>query len=168
MTERQFETMVYTYENLLFTICFQLVQNRQTAEDLVQEAFLSAWTHAAQCPAGAEKAWLCRIAVNKAKDYLKSAYHRRVYAAESPELCAPDAAQYTPDVQLQCEAREAAGHAAACIDALEEPYRTVSILYFNEETRVEQIAALLGRTPKTVHTQLYRARKKLRQALCTA
>lgn len=164
MNERQFETMVHDYERLIYTVCFQMVHDPQTAEDLVQDTFLSAWTHAAQCPAGAEKPWLCRIAVNKARDYLKSAYNRRVYASDAPELSAP---AETPGagVETLCEAREEARRAAACISGLEEPYRTVCVLYFGHGVRVEQIAAALGRTPKTVHTQLYRARKKLRQSL---
>lgn len=164
MNERQFEKMVHDYERLIYTVCFQMVHDRQTAEDLAQETFLSAWTHAAQCPAGAEKPWLCRIALNKAKDHLKSAYSRRVCAAEAPEVYA-SAEVPSIGVETLCEAREEVRRAAACISGMEEPYRTVCVLYFGQGAHVEQIAGALGRAPKTVHTQLYRARKKLRQSL---
>ena len=164
MTERQFETMVRDYEKLVYTVCFQVVHDPQTAEDLMQDTFLSAWSHAAQCPADAVKPWLCRIALNKARDHLKSAYSRRVCAAESPELYAPAGAAAS-GVETLCEAREDARRAAACISGMDEPYRSVCVLYFGQGAPVEQIASVLGRTPKTVHTQLYRARKKLRQSL---
>ena len=81
MTQERFEEMVEQYGRLVFTVCNQLVGDAGQAEDLAQETFLSAWLHADRCPEGAEKAWLCRIAANKAKDCLKSAYRRRVAAA---------------------------------------------------------------------------------------
>lgn len=55
--------------------------------------------------------------------------------------------------------RADAGLARECIEGLAEPYRTVSVLYFMQEWPVEAIARQLGRMPKTVHTQLYRAKK---------
>ena len=58
-----------------------------------------------------------------------------------------------------------AGLARECIEGLAEPYRTVSVLYFMQEWPVEAIARQLGRMPKTVHTQLYRAKKMLRREL---
>lgn len=165
MTERQFEAMVRQYEKLIYSICCQLVHDRQIAEDLTQEAFLSAWQHRSACPAGAEKAWLCRIAVNKAKDHLKSAYNRRVTACEAPGETA--AGRTEPGVETLCELREDARRAVRSIGALDEPYRVVSMLYFGRELPADDIAALLGRMPKTVQTQLYRVRKKLRQSLAS-
>lgn len=46
--------------------------------------------------------------------------------------------------------------------ALKEPYLMVSTLFFLHEKTVEEIAVLLERPPKTVHTQLYRAKQVLR------
>ena len=51
------------------------------------------------------------------------------------------------------------------IRALKEPYLQVSVLYFLEQRSVDEIAARLGRPPKTVHTQLYRANQILQQRL---
>ena len=73
MTAGEYEAMVRQYEKLVYTVCYQLVRDVHTAEDLAQDAFLSAWLHRDDCRPDARKAWLCRIAVNKAKDYLKSA-----------------------------------------------------------------------------------------------
>ena len=84
MTEQAFEAMVRQYEKLVYTVCCQLVHDHQLAEDLSQETFVSAYLHMESCPPGAEKPWLCRIAVNKAKDHLKSAYNRRMAVTEAP------------------------------------------------------------------------------------
>ena len=105
--------------------------------------------------------------MNKAKDHLKSAYSRRMAVTEAPGDPAPAlaAAQNAPSLEAECETRADAGLARECIEGLAEPYRTVSVLYFMQEWPVEAIARQLGRMPKTVHTQLYRAKKMLRREL---
>ena len=77
MTKEQFSKLVSQYERLVYTICFQLVRDASTAEDLTQETFLAAWLHRDSVPAGYERQWLGRIAANKAKDHLQSAWNRR-------------------------------------------------------------------------------------------
>ena len=115
------------------------------------------------------KPWLCRIASNKAKDYLKSAYVRRVQLAREDEdgqeaefrsIQDPDG---SPGDQL--ETSEGAEAIREMIRSLHEPYLKVSVLYFLEEKSVEEISNALGRPPKTVHTQLYRAKQMLRGAI---
>ena len=77
MTKEAFSQLVVRYERLVYTICFQLVRDPEAAEDLTQDAFLSAYLHRDAMPAGYERQWLGRIAANKAKDYLQSAWNRR-------------------------------------------------------------------------------------------
>ena len=74
MTSLEFGAMVRQYQNLVYTVCHQLVPDEQEAQDLTQETFLSAWRAIDRCPPGYEKQWLARIASNKAKDYLRSAF----------------------------------------------------------------------------------------------
>ena len=104
MTEQAFEAMVRQYEKLVYTVCCQLVHDHQLAEDLSQETFVSAYLHMESCPPGAEKPWLCRIAVNKAKDHLKSAYNRRMAVTEAPGDTSPAlaAAQNAPSLEAEC------------------------------------------------------------------
>ena len=76
MTKEQFSHLVSQYERLVYTICFQLVRDASTAEDLTQDTFLSAYLHRDAIPQGYERQWLGRIAANKAKDHLQSAWSR--------------------------------------------------------------------------------------------
>lgn len=88
-----FNAMMEQYEKLVYTVCLRFVHDEHLAQDLTQETFLSAWVHRSACPDGAQKAWLCRIAANKAKDHLKSAWARRTqltdFAAEGTACTAP-------------------------------------------------------------------------------
>lgn len=158
-----FNAMMEQYEKLVYTVCLRLVHDEHLAQDLAQETFLSAWVHRGDCPAGAQKAWLCCIAANKAKDHLKSAWARRTQLTDfAAESAAPAGAE---SLAAQAELRLASRAAQEQICALPEPYHTVSVLYFLQGCPVEDIARTLGRMPKTVHTQLYRAKLKLRAQL---
>ena len=66
------------YQPYVYTDCYRFVQDAAQAEDLTQETFLAAFLHRDKCPPGNEKPWLARIAVNKAKDVLRSGWNRRV------------------------------------------------------------------------------------------
>lgn len=161
-TNAWFSELVGQYERLVYTVCFQLVRNPHAAEDLTQEAFLAAYTHRQSCPAGYERQWLCRIAANKAKDYLQSAYVRHTVLAAGEEL--PLLSPSPPPEELAL-VRSGVSEIRRRIETLREPYRQVCRLYFLEEKKPEEIALALGRPVKTVHTQIARARQILRSQL---
>ena len=62
MNAAQFESFVNQYEKLVYTVCWQLVRDRELAQDLSQETFLSAWRSIERCPEEHEAQWLARIA----------------------------------------------------------------------------------------------------------
>ena len=107
----------------MYTICYQFTKDHQLAEDLAQETLLSAYTHRDDCPPGSYKPWLARIATNKAKDYLKSAYHRRVSAAEDGRMPAvADVLNTMPPPGDITIAKDEAARIRDTILALKEPY----------------------------------------------
>lgn len=169
MTHGEFEQVMLRYEHLVYTVCHQLVRDNHLAQDLCQETFLAVWLHAAGCPAqeNSRRNWICRVAANKAKDYLKSAHHRRMVCTEAPGETAAAGTQVLriSDMAEQMEMREAGREACVRIGALAEPYRTVCTLYFLYGVPAETIARKLRRPVKTVYTQLYRARLRIKKGL---
>ncbi len=165
MDKQEFSDLVRRYERFVYTICFQFVHSPETAQDLTQETFLSAYLHRDDCRADSYQPWLARIAANKAKDYLKSAYYRRVQASDTEEGPLALAVDLTPLPEQQALSKEGAEMIRSAVLALKEPYYQVSVLFFLEEKSVEEIAKQLSRPPKTVHTQLYRARQMLQKAI---
>lgn len=171
MTKEQFGVVVEQYQKLVYTICYQMVRDHYEAQNLAQETFLSAYTHIDRCREEDMKPWLCRIAANKAKDHLKSAYVRRVQLVREdedgqetgPGLASLPDPEGTPDERYL--EREGAEAIQEMIRSLHEPYLKVSVLYFLEEKPVEEIAQLLGRPRKTVQTQLYRAKLTLQKMI---
>ena len=167
MTNAQFAGLVEQYQRLVYTVCYQLVQDHQLAEDLTQDTFVSAFTHMDSCPPEHYKPWLARIATNKARDHLKSAWARRVSAPGDdgmPQAPPPGAAAPPGPEDLTVTEDEAAA-IRQMVRELKEPYLQVSVMYFLEERSVEEISRALRRPPKTVHTQLFRAKKMLREQI---
>ena len=162
MTSDEFSQLVRQYERLVYTICYQFTKDHQLAEDLAQETFLSAYTHRDDCPPGSYKPWLARIATNKAKDYLKSAYHRSIVSGLQGMVDVLNAMPPPEDITI---AKDEAARIRDTILALKEPYHQVAVLFFLEEKSVDEIASALRRPPKTVHTQIYRAKQLLQNAI---
>ena len=161
MNSTEFSRLMQQYQGLVYTVCFQLVRDPDTAQDLAQETFLAAWTHLERCP-------LARIAANKAKDHLKSAYQRRVNLPGDegmPELPAPGAPPGPPGPEDEVLSSLGYSDLAALVHELREPYLKVSELFFLQERTVEEIALALRRPAKTVRTQLYRARHILQEQI---
>ena len=161
MTREHFSELMVRYERLVYTICYQLVRDAAAAEDLTQETFLSAYLHRDTMPEGYERQWLGRIAANKAKDHLQSAWSRRTVLPGDEEM-PPGLAPPAEEVALQ---RSGAADIQAAIEGLREPYGPVCRLYLLEEKSPEEAALALGRPVKTIHTQLSRGKRLLREKL---
>lgn len=161
MTREQFSELIPQYERLVYTVCFQLVRDAAAAEDLTQETFLSAYLHRESIPPGYERQWLARIAANKAKDHLQSAWNRHAVLPGDAGI-PPGQAPPAEEIALR---RAGAADIRAAIDDLKEPYRPVCQLCLLEEKSPEEAALALGRPVKTIHTQLSRGKRLLRERL---
>lgn len=148
------------YQNLIFSICYQMTGDYFAAEDLTQDTFVSAYRNLEQFDGSYEKAWLCRIAANKCTDYLKSAKRRSepVDWDEMQDLPTED----TGPEQETYEALVREQLLQRCRQ-LKPPYDQIAELYFYREESPEVIAGKLNRNRKTVQTQIYRARSMLQK-----
>lgn len=117
MTKEEFSRLVLQYEKLVYTICFQLTRDAAAAEDLAQETFLSAYLHKEKLPLGYERQWLGRIAANKAKDHLQSAWKRHA-VLPGDEAMPPGKAPAAEETALQ---RSGAAEIRSAIEKLRSP-----------------------------------------------
>lgn len=156
--------MVQQYQNLVYTVCHQLVPDEGEAQDLAQETFLAAWRAADRCPPGYEKQWLARIAANKAKDYLRSAWARKM-VIPGDEVLALQGAPPCDDPAQQVLEQLSEQELVEMILNLREPYKTPCRLVLLERHTAAEAARLCGRPQKTVEAQVYRGRKLLARQL---
>ena len=164
MTTLEFNTLVQKYQALVYTVCHQLVPDEGDAQDLTQETFLAAWRSIDRCPPGFEKQWLARIASNKAKDYLRSAWVRRVNTP-GDEILALEGAPPEFDPEQKVLDEMSGAELTRMVLELREPYRTPCRLMLLEQHTAAEAAKLCGRPQKTVEAQIYRAKKMLAQQI---
>ena len=162
--EAAFEELIRLFFPYVSGFLLKLTPDVSLAEDLTQETFLAAWRAIDRCPSGFEKQWLARIAANKAKDYLRSAWVRRVNIPGDDVLALEGA---PPGTQPEQQVLDALGEEelTAMILDLREPYRTPCRLVLLEQHTMAEAAQLCGRPPKTVEAQIYRAKKMLAQQI---
>ena len=148
----------------VYGLALSYLKNAQDAQDLTQETFLAAWRSIDRCPPGFEKQWLARIAANKAKDYLRSAWVRKMNTPGDEVLALEGA---PPGMQPEQQVLEALGEEelTEMILNLREPYCTPCRLVLLEQHTMAEAARLCGRPPKTVEAQVYRAKKMLAQQI---
>ena len=91
LTNEEFTGLMQQYQRLVYTVCLQFVHDPHTAEDLTQDTFVAAFSAIDRCEPQYYKAWLVRVAANKCKDHLKSAWVRRVEAPGDDALPEPRA-----------------------------------------------------------------------------
>ena len=167
LTNEEFTGLMQQYQRLVYTVCLQFVHDPHTAEDLTQDTFVAAFSAIDRCEPQYYKAWLVRVAANKCKDHLKSAWVRRVEAPGDDALPVPRGAPPgdAADPAEQLASRAGAEELETLVRNLRDPYGRVAVLYFLDTRRPPKIAALVGRPPATVSSQLWRAKLLLRQQI---
>lgn len=167
LTNGEFTELMQQYQRLIYTVCLQFVHDPHTAEDLTQDTFLSAFSAIDRCEPQYYKQWLVRVAANKCKDHLKSAWVRKVEAPGDDAMPEPRGAPGTDaaDPAESVLARAGAAELEQLVRTLREPYGKIAVMYFLEHKESSEIAKLVGRPPVTVNSQLWRAKLLLRQQI---
>lgn len=146
---------------MVFSVCYRTIKDYFEAEDLTQETFLSVYRHYKSFDGNNEKAWICKIAVNKCLDYLKRAERRSQVMGDGYFEALQDKGGTPEEKILEIDTKESI---KKLCDNLNEPYRQVALLYYYEEMDIGEIAVKQGKNLKTVQTQYYRAKAMLKRS----
>lgn len=161
-----FEVLMRRYNQRLFRVARGIVRDHGDAEDVLQQAYLNAYTHLHQyAHRGSFAGWLTRIAVHEA-----FAGHRRRAAAAVNESIGWDVecarmASAGPDPEQATLSGELREDLQAVVDGLDQTYRAVFVLREVEGLTTAETAEALGLSEDVVKTRLHRARAMLRAAL---
>lgn len=147
------------WSGYLFALCLRYVPDRETASDILQDSFVKIFSGASSFSykgPGSLKAWISRIAVNEALQYLRKNRGRTML--ESKDIL-PDISVEEPE---EDDMRDIpAGVLLKMIGELPEGYRTIFNLSVFENMSHKEIAAALGISESTSASQFHRARKLL-------
>ncbi len=170
-----FRQIVKDNQRLVFNIVFKMLNNSADNKDVSQDIFIKVWTNLSRFKYNAKlSTWIARIAYNtcinhlqKRKidllgDVIKNRFEEDGEESNPMDLIKdvnsipPDDVLYSLELKRSMEAE---------IEMLPPLYRTIIMLYHNEEKSYEEIASIVDLPMGTVKNYLFRARTKLKDSI---
>ena len=150
--EQDITRVVDTYSPMLLGMCTLMLNDRDLAQDIVQETLVKAWQHRGRSKEN-EKGWLVRVAANLCRDYHRSRWWRYVdhrQSADEMELVAP-AFETNEILEL--------------VQKLPFKEKEVIVLFFWNNMTADEIAAAAGISRASVYRRLEKAKQHLKLEL---
>ncbi len=146
------------YSRSMYNVGYRIVNDEEEAQDVLQEAFISAFRSLDHYRGDATfGSWLKRIVVNKAINVIKRRKTERF--PDDDKFDVPEEESTVEEFQFTAQqVREA-------IEKLPDGYRSVLSLYLLEGYDHAEIAEILGISESTSKSQFNRSKKKLREIL---
>lgn len=147
------QELVALYQNNLFAVAFNVCKNAQDAEDIVQDTFIQYYTMKKEFENEQHiRAWLLRVAINKAKNANHTFWRRNKLSLED----------YMETLTFETPQSE---NLFETVMRLPEKYRIVIHLYYYEDYSVREIANILRLSESNVKVRLSRGRSLLKEVL---
>jgi RNA polymerase sigma-70 factor (ECF subfamily) len=168
---KAFSALIDKYERKIFRLAQHITQNREDAEDVLQETFLKAYEHLDQFQGNSKfYTWIVRIAVNQALMKLRKRKSDRTVSMDEgidtgEDIVVREIAAWDEDPEQRYSRDEINQILNQAVDSLAPPYRTVFVLRDVEELSTEETAEALDLSIPAVKSRLLRARLQLRDKL---
>jgi RNA polymerase sigma-70 factor (ECF subfamily) len=136
----------------VYRLAYSYVKNQEDALDIVQDSIYKAFTSIGLLKdPEAVKSWFYRVVVNTSLDCLRK--HKKVQPVEDEklELYSLGTEDIYQDIDLE-----------RTLDDLPDKYRSVIVLRYFEDLKIEEVADVLGENVNTIKTRLYQALQLLR------
>lgn len=166
-----FSELVRRYEGKIFRLAQHITQNREDAEDVLQETFLKSYEHLDQFQGNSKfYTWIVRIAVNQALMKLRKRKTDKTVSMDETldtgeDSVAREIATWDPNPEQRYSQQEMRRILEEAVDSLSPPYRAVFVLRDIDELSTEETAEALDLSIPAVKSRLLRARLQLRDKL---
>jgi RNA polymerase sigma-70 factor (ECF subfamily) len=161
-----FAALVTEHQRYVYNLALRVLKNEDEALDLAQETFIRAWTALPNFRGQSQfRTWLYRIATNLCYNRLPGLRRSLNDLGDDviSEIAGTDPAFDNPARGF--ESRELRTYLHSAIEDLDESYRLLISLRYQNELSYDEIASTLNLPLGTVKTGLFRAKEQLRRAL---
>src|SRR5579885_1209707 len=168
---RAFAELVRRYEGKIFRLAQHITNNREDAEDVLQETFMKAYEHLDQFKGDSKfYTWIVRIAVNQALMKLRRRKTDKSVSLDETidtgeDTITREIAAWDEDPEQRFSREELGQILNSSIDSLAPAYRSVFLLRDVDDLSTEETADALGLSVPAVKSRLLRARLQLREKL---
>ena len=161
------EYLLEKYNKLVYKICYDMLGSSLDAQDTTQEVYLSLYINFERYGNLSEndiKNIICKIALNKCKDILKSKA-RKLQNLTSDDQIALENYESDNDIEEEIYLKDRANYLSKIINELKEPYNDVLRKYYLEELSLEEIAKLRNTSKATIKMQIHRGKNLLKEKI---
>lgn len=162
----KFDEIVNKYTNLAYKIAIDMTSSPEDSQDLVQEAYLSLYSHFREYKKLSEneiRNILCKIILNKCKDYLKSSKRKESTTIE--DISNIEEFNLQEDFVDNLIREDKNNFIRKKILELKNPYDKILTQYYIEEYSLDEISKIQNTTKGTIKVQLTRGKKILAEIL---
>lgn len=154
-----FSELFTQFEARVYRLALTILQNREDAEDAVQDTFMRLFERIKHFKGDAAfSTWLTSIVVNICRDRLR---RRKVRQALSLDWINGRSSHH--DVPHEVAQRQQSQQLWQLVNQLDDKHRLPLILHYHERLACDEVAAILGIRTSTVYSRLNTARQRLRQ-----
>ena len=159
-----FAALVDEHQRYVYNLALRVVKDENEALDLTQETFVRAWTALPNFKGQSQfRTWLYRIVTNLC-------YNRLPNLRRSLNDLGDDVMEDIPETKFNApaaefESNETRKHLHQALEDLDENYRLLITLRYQNELSYDEIASTLNLPLGTVKTGIFRAKAQLRNAL---
>jgi RNA polymerase sigma-70 factor (ECF subfamily) len=171
--EQAFREVFRQYMDKVFSLTYRMLGNRQEAEDVAQEVFITAFKSIESFRGEAKfSTWLLRIAANHSKNRIKHLARRPTEGVDPddvsqvrsmPDRPAPPVQAQISEPDKMLEAAQTNALIEQAIAALDEDQRLLVVLRDVEELSYEEIGEITGLPEGTIKSRLHRARMAIKE-----
>lgn len=155
-----FRFLVERYQNMVFTIAYKVIRNREDAEDAAQEVFVKCFRSLGSYDYRSQfSTWLYRVAYNHAIDTYKKKRNKMPVSEVTDRVNARGVTSTHTEEKIDNKMLRSLLKKA--IDSLPAEERIIVILYYYDEQPLRVIADIIGIKENYVKIKLYRIRSKL-------
>lgn len=159
-----FAALVDEHQRYVYNLALRVVKDENEALDLTQETFVRAWTALPNFKGQSQfRTWLYRIVTNLC-------YNRLPNLRRSLNDLGDDVMEDIPETKFntpaqEFESNETRRYLHQAIEHLDENYRLLITLRYQNELSYDEIASTLNLPLGTVKTGIFRAKEQLRKSL---
>ncbi len=167
-----FAAMIQKHRPPLFEMAWRILGQREEAEDVLQDVFMSVHTHLLRFRGESKlSTWLYAIALNRVRNQIRRRGNRHMVPLDAePEEGSTrrELPEKGPAVEEVVAQRRESENLRSAVNALPDHFRSIFILHYYQHLPLKEVARQLAKPLGTVKVYLHRGRKHLHAALTGA
>lgn len=157
------EELINRYKSMVYTIAYNILKNREEAEEVAQDAFVRAFTKLNLFRMDSSfSTWLYRIAYNLAISRTREQKREQAYQEEAK---ATESFEQSAQIMSELEAADRKRYLNKAMEDMDGDDRLLLMLFYYDGKSVEEVSQITGYSNSNVKVKLYRARKYLYERL---